>query len=147
MLNLGWNSGARLSSWVLHFLGSLWNIYILLSYPTFFIEIGRVTKCWGLCFVMVFVFITYKDCSSKPVCLALLAISFLDIKWIFFFFFFYQENRSSLLWIMLSCIYVFWRYQLELWQKALEENLTVYLGQVVRMPTLLYCLSTSWVTW
>ena len=40
---------------------------------------------------------------------------------------------------MLFCIYVFGRFQLELCQKALEENIIVYLG----MTTLLYCLYMS----
>ena len=62
-------------------------------------------KMLGFMLSYVFVFITHKHCSNRPVCLALLAISFLNIK-CFFFFFFNQENRS-LLWIMLSCIYVF----------------------------------------
>ena len=57
-------------------------------------------------------------------CLALLAISFLGIKCIF-----PQENRRSLLWVMLFCINVFWRYQLELSQKALDENIIEYLGR------------------
>ena len=117
---MGWSSDATLCSCV-HFLGSLWNTYFdILSYIVH--RNWTSDKMLGFMLSYVFVFITHKHCSSRPVCLALLAISFLNIKC---FFFFYQENRS-LLWIMLSCMYVFWRYQLELWQKALEENITIF---------------------
>lgn len=41
---------------------------------------------------------------------------------------FSPENRRSLTWGLHFDTFVFWRYQLELCKKALEENIIVYLG-------------------
>ena len=79
-----------------------------------------------------------KKEKKGPLCLALLAISFLNIKCIFFT----KQIGGTYCGLCCLCMYVFWRYQLvALWHKALEENITVYLGSVVGRPTF-----TSWLS-
>ena len=126
-------------NWVIIFCWPNRLLIFFFPYSIFFIETGLVTKCWSL----IVLFPEHiSTAQASQLCLALLEISCLHIKCIIF-----QENRRSLLWVMLFCIYVFWRYQLELGQKALGENIIVYLGTGCEINTLLYSLYTSWATW
>ena len=76
-------------------------------------------KMLGFMLSYVFVFITHKHCSSRPVCLALLAISFLNIKC---FFFFFLTKKIGAYCGLCCLVYMFsegtsWSYDRKLWRR------------------------------